>query len=517
MTRFLRAHALRKQLPYRLLVVLFALSLLPLSVPGQQTAPKRPLNHGDYDTWRSIQLQQLTRDGKFLAYALVPQDSDGEVVVRNLATGAEWRHPRGHRAETAAASEPDGQETPDQTEFEDQRGPGAGGRGGGGGGSSQLAITADGRFAVFQAFPLKAENEAARKARKRPEEMPKSGMGIMDLGTGEVVKIENVRRFQVPEDGTGFIAYLLEPKPEERPAQGRDEAATGAKPQAGTAKPQAGAGGRGAAGGAGRRTPSRPEYGSDLVLRNMTDKSERVFSDVLDFSFSKDAKNLVYTVSSRKPEGNGVYRVIPGSPDAPAALLAGKGKYSRLTWDEEQTQLVFTSDRDDAAAKQPKVKIYYINMQNPSAAELISTATPGFRQGFVISDRGALSFSQDASKLFFAIARPPEPQPEEDAAPADTQDKVVADLWHWKDDFIQPMQKVRIEQERNRSYRAVFHIKDKKLVQLADETMADVNPTMDGRWDSAPTTGATASWWATIRTIPTTTWSIPPMEAGKSS
>ena len=36
----------------------------------------------------------------------------------------------------------------------------------------------------------------------------------------------------------------------------------------------------------------------------------------------------------------------------------GKGKYQKLTWDEEQTELAFISDKDDAEAKQPKFKVY---------------------------------------------------------------------------------------------------------------------------------------------------------------
>src|SRR2546429_1966411 len=65
---------------------------------GQQTAPaKRSLTHQDYDSWHSIQSPQISRDGKFIAYAFMAQDSDSEIVVRNLASGAEWRGPRGYR------------------------------------------------------------------------------------------------------------------------------------------------------------------------------------------------------------------------------------------------------------------------------------------------------------------------------------------------------------------------------------------------------------------------------------
>src|SRR3977135_2856835 len=79
----------------QIIALCIAVLLISTSVLAQQTTQKRPLTHADYDSWRSLQGQQLSRDGKFIAYALVPQDGDGEIVVRALDTGKEWRHPRG--------------------------------------------------------------------------------------------------------------------------------------------------------------------------------------------------------------------------------------------------------------------------------------------------------------------------------------------------------------------------------------------------------------------------------------
>src|SRR5262249_42607883 len=42
-------------------------------------------------------------------------------------------------------------------------------------------------------------------------------------------------------------------------------------------------------------------------------------------------------------------------------------------------------------------------------------------------------------------------------------------------------QKVRANQERNRTFRAVFSINEGKFLQLADQTMETVNPSSDGR------------------------------------
>jgi dipeptidyl aminopeptidase/acylaminoacyl peptidase len=454
--------------------------------PAQPFSTKRPLTHQDYDSWRSIQGPHLSREGKFLAYALTPQEGDGELVVRNLETSKEWRYPLGSRAPAlpgAPASSPRrGPPTAPATERRHQ-------------------FTADSRVLVFQITPTKAAMDQAKKAKKKPEDMPKNALGIMDLTTGQVTRVERVKSFQVPEEGSGFLAYLLEPKPE---ANQEDK-----KPES-EATPETPV----------KKRKEKKEYGSDLVLRNLTDHSERVMHDVLEYSFSKDAKSLVYAVSSKQEATNGVFVLTPGTASYPRALLAGKGHYVKLAWDDKQTRLAFLSDAGAAPAGAPRFKLYAWDrkadretsaggaagvgflplgmasftggpslslvptlglLQSLGAAEVVSPASPGFRTGWVISDKGALSFSLDGDKLFFGVAPAPPPEHDENKDTA-AEDKVTLDLWHWKDDYIQPMQRVRAEQERNRTYRAVYRFADKKFCQLADQTLAEITPADDGRW-----------------------------------
>jgi dipeptidyl aminopeptidase/acylaminoacyl peptidase len=465
---------------------------------GQQPAAiKRPLRHQDYDSWHSIQAPQISRDGKFVAYAFMAQDGDSEIVARKIATGAEWRAPRGYHPPVPPPDDPGaniGEFQATQARL------------------TRPVFTADNRFVVFSAEPTKAEVARAKKEKKKPEDMPKNALGIIDLSSGQVTRVERVKSFQVPEDGSGFIAYLLEPKTEPRGSSptAREGAAQSTEASANTtASPSPKEPSSPAAQPSGARPSSRTpkkEFGSDLILRNTTSGTDRTFNDVLDYTLSKDAKTLVFAVSSKKEETNGVYSVTPQNDGAPATLLAGKGKYQKLTWDEEQTELAFISDRDDAAAKQPKFKIYLWNRSggavessgsatvtggldrnhaastaSNSASEIVSPSSAGFRKDFVVSDKATLGFSLDGSRLFLGAAPPAEPEKSADEeVPAD--EKVLVDLWHWKDDYIQPLQKIRAEQERSRSYRADYIIKDRKFVQLADESMESVSPSNDGRF-----------------------------------
>ena len=102
----------------------------------------------------------------------------------------------------------------------------------------QTFFTADSRFVVFQILPTKAETEKAKKEKKRPEEMPKNAMGIMDLSTGEVTRVDRVKSFQVPEEGAGFIAYSLEAKVEERRPEDRRPDAAAACASQGPPRPR---------------------------------------------------------------------------------------------------------------------------------------------------------------------------------------------------------------------------------------------------------------------------------------
>jgi hypothetical protein len=185
------------------LIALLALAFAPTR--AQQTAAsKRPLTHADYDSWRSIVSPQISRDGKFVAYAYMAQDADSDIVVRNVGTNAEWRAPRGYRP---PAPPPDislpnsGEIIAEQARL------------------VRPVFTADSRFVLFGIEPNKADLNKARKEKKRPDEMPKNALGMMDVSSGQVAKVDRVKNFQVPEDGTGFVAYLIEAKPAPPPAR----------------------------------------------------------------------------------------------------------------------------------------------------------------------------------------------------------------------------------------------------------------------------------------------------------
>ena len=77
-------------------VMVFAISLAALAFQWPLTAQvpisaKRPLTYDVVDYWKSIQGTRLSDDGQWLAYATTAPGDDGELVVRNLRSGQEYK------------------------------------------------------------------------------------------------------------------------------------------------------------------------------------------------------------------------------------------------------------------------------------------------------------------------------------------------------------------------------------------------------------------------------------------
>jgi dipeptidyl aminopeptidase/acylaminoacyl peptidase len=423
----------------------FRVFVFTLCVAGCALAQKRAITNKDFDSWKSISGTALSHDGHFLAYGLFPQEGDGEVVVRDLKTGQEWREGAGELP-PPPVPDPTSEAPPTPRAI-------------------RLVFSDDSKTLVFLAF---AKHDAVEKGKKDKKNPAHDELVVVDLTSGKETQTADVKNFQVPEKGEGFIAYQKY-GPVAAPAASATESA------ADEGDDQARGGGRGAAGAGGG---SNAEFGSVVVLRKLGDSSEREFADVLEYQLAKDAKTLAYSVVAARGDSDGVFTVATTGGE-PHALVTGKGRYQHLAWDDKLNELAFIGNPGATPEeKKAPYKLYLWKTGEAKAGEVVTASSAGFRQGFVINDHAAISFSKDGSRLFFGAAPPPPPP----HATAIDEDKVSFDLWNYKDDAIPPAQKVRAAADLNRSYRAVYLIGPKKMVQLADATMPELTANEGDRY-----------------------------------
>lgn len=173
----------------RLLPVVAALAFAPAALPAAETA-KRPFAHTDFEAFRAITGQNLSRDGRFLAYAYMPLEGDGEAIVRELATDREFRAPAGALPPVpVTGADHDPERAPPRR-------------------AVNVLLTSDSRFAVANTFPARADTLTARRAGKPAAELPPEGLVIIDLASGAQTRLTGVKNLQVPARGGAWLAYL---------------------------------------------------------------------------------------------------------------------------------------------------------------------------------------------------------------------------------------------------------------------------------------------------------------------
>ncbi len=514
-------------------------------VSAQAVPAKKVLSLADQDIWASANGLSLSPDGKFVAYLHNVPNLDGTVILRNLVSGNEIKIPTGTRGAPTGAqgAVPDADD--DQLPFIPGGAGASTGVTGSPTFSPDSKFLyfpliplkaevekarADKKSPAEMPKTVLAVVDVSNGQIVKKIEKAKS-FRLVGEGAGLLVTVMEAK----PEP-TPTPMEPAKPAPEKKDDDVLLQIVQAYTPADQRQGRPGGAGGFPGGPGAGAATP-RVTYGADLVITNLADNSVATFENVQDFSFAKDNKFLLYTVNAKKTELNGLYIAEATNAKSAAAIKSGVGRYFRFTWNEPQTQLAFFYDEKptappppptpdptnpapaplpdaDSLSRKPKVFLWTReaakatntkdvpavagggaatagpSMSVTQAVEILGADVPGLKKGWQLVDRGGLSFSADGKKLIISAAPIPElpPAPATPAtAPVATADRAAAgpafdlNLWHWKDEAIQPMQKVRAAADKNKSYTCVYLLDTKQFKHVADEEQSTSVPAF-GDW-----------------------------------
>ncbi|MCS7019372.1 MAG: prolyl oligopeptidase family serine peptidase [Cytophagales bacterium] len=380
------------------------------SAVQQPTVGKKPLHHGVYDSWKEIAEPQIANNGRLAVFAINPQEGDGKLLIKNLTNNQEDSVPR----------------------------------------ASGARISFDDAYVVFRIKPPFEVMKNLRRQKKKREEMPRDTLGIYQTASRKIVRIGELQSFKMPEKAAGWLAYLLEPALPPKSAT-KTDTAKAAKPA---------------------KAPKKEsnENGSKLVLRNFPTGKETIFPFVTDYHFAVYGQALTFvTTGNDSTLQPGVYRYDLAKQQL-QRIATGKGKYKSLTISEDGSAIGFMANRDTAkASKYNFVLCVWQNGQD--SAQIVAQQGDKFMPpNWIINEHANLRFSKNGKRLFFGTS----PQPLEADTTLLPEEVVQVDIWSWQDGYIQPQQKVRLEQDKKRSYMAVYHLPDRKLVQLGDASLPNI-------------------------------------------
>ena len=214
--------------------------------------------------------------------------------------------------------------------------------------------------------------------------------------------------------------------------------------------------------------------GTTLVLRNLENQLEFRFANVVNFRFSKHAELLAMTTSGERPEDDGVHSFDLKSHQL-SNVISGQGNYGQPVINEDATMIAFLTDKDDYVHKMPSWSLYLWDSKESTATSIVTHETKGMPKDWWIKSSVSPSFAEDSRRLTLDTAPIPEDRNKADEKKSDAEPKAKLDIWHWQDSSLQPMQLLRINQDKNRSYTAIYDLTKKTFIQLENKEMNRVS------------------------------------------
>lgn len=456
------------------LLALLAWSITTTTLCAQT---KKALNHSVYDGWKFVAERAITPNGKYIGYAVNPQEGDGELVIEA------YDNPK-YRKQIA--------------------------RGG------NLQFTEDNQHAIFRVRAPFQDTRQAKIKKKRPDDMPKDSIGILELGKDSIVRVGRVKTFKMPEKAGGWLAYHLE-KPLPDTTKKKPVVIDSAKLQRDLLVKLADSIFRKAVDSVkGKATKELVEAaaekaakelikratkdelfvdaegdepsgasassGTELVLRRLSDHKTWSFKNVQDYQFDKKGNYLLFETArnTKDSTSRGLVILVDLKTTKADTIFRRCQDCSQFAFDENGTQLAFVAETDSSEkALQKFYRLWYWKFGADSVKAVVDRETDGVRSGLTVSENRAPQFSKDGRKLFFGLAPI---QPAKDTTLVDFE-LARLDIWHYQDDYLQPQQLVQLQQELKRSYLAVYHPDQKKLVALADSSIENAQLVQEGNAD----------------------------------
>jgi dipeptidyl aminopeptidase/acylaminoacyl peptidase len=397
-----------------------------------QQAAKKPLTHDVYDSWKNVDGEKISDNGKYVLFNVNPQEGDGELLIRDMVTNKLTSYPRGTKA----------------------------------------SFTNDSRYAVFNIKPEYQKVRQLKLKKKKGDDLPKDSLAIVLLENMNVVKMPRVKSYQLPKNGNNWVAYHLEKELPAKKEKKAEPAAEAKKEEA--AKPAVA-----------KKAPKKNKKynGTELVLRNLQTGKEQRFDRVIDYTFSEKG-NMLYFVKDELDSLHkaGVFAVSTADLKV-MPIDTGKVTYKGLAADKVGEQLAFVATNDTLEAEIRYFALHHWTKKDNRKTILADTLSAGMPKDWMVSEHGKLNFSEDGKRLFFGTF--PRPTRYEKDTTQLEEDKVSLDIWTYKDPLIQPMQLKNKDRDLKQSFLAMYELKGKKMQQLATLEIPDVYLDAYGEGDVA--------------------------------
>lgn len=311
----------------------------------------------------------------------------------------------------------------------------------------------------FLVFNIKPEFDTLRELKLdkvKSSKLPKDTLGIYLFETDSLITIPKIKSYKISKEGN-WVAYLSQ----------KDERLQCPEKKCRLFKK--------------KNKCERPETsGTTLHLIDPISGKSAQFDQVKEYGLSKDGKALIYIKSLEGDKDTlSLHYVVLESMEE-KVLIDKQLSIRKTRFDYNSEQLVFLTSADTNERKNYDLYTWNNSMENPK--RIVDSTTAGLPEGHTVSGYFSPYFSRDGKKIFLGTNTILTPEPEDTLLESE---KAKVDVWGSNDLRIQPEQLRQLKRDKSKSFMAVYHLGDNKLVQLEDETIESVNTIDHGNADFA--------------------------------
>lgn len=360
----------------------------------------------DVMQFKEIQTPALSSDGKWISYGVWPERGDGEARVESIDGRSKYVIDRGTRPQ----------------------------------------ISADSRWAVSFVQPPFIEAQNAGRNR------PRQSLALLNLQNGEQEIIENVRAFELSNDGRWLRLNHYQTK-EITDLRHKNS-----------------------------------QLGSPVTLISLGTDDRMYHPFVNESAFDSTSRYFVYSIVDTSGTENSLNAVqlSAGTASVKHVISAENGYYNNLTWDHKRSRLAFTVSVLDDQKEYHPFDAFIISWQAFNGEPQTLVRADDAEEGYRLRHRNNLTWTYDGKRLFYSVMDAEMVALDEKSAPDDslTADNlydlelilngVEGKVWHWDDPLIKTHEKQTWNSRKNQLYTSVYHLDEGRNVQLANKELPNI-------------------------------------------
>jgi dipeptidyl aminopeptidase/acylaminoacyl peptidase len=381
-----------------------------------QKTDKKQLSVNDFAAWKVINNPIVSNDGKLAAFELNPQKGNGKLIVKSTDEKKADTLARGYDARFSPESD----------------------------------------FIVYKIKQPEDSIRSAKKKKLKKEQMPKDSIGILVFKQTKAYAFPNLNQYSLPKENARWVAFLSDMKKQKK----KDEKDSEKKMNGSNAK---------------KGNDQANETKSQLVLFQATTGDTICFQNVTEFYYAPLGNSISFIRQTKDSLDHTEVLVFDTDKQKATTIFKQNGTAKKIASDQQGSKFGFLFSSD--TIKEKVFSLYYGSLATSEPKPVVVPDGTGMPIGWAPSEYADLSFSDNGQRIFFGTNRKPQAEPKDTLL---DDEKPMLDIWSWKDKELQPEQKINLEKEKKRTYKAVFLIEKDKFIQLGDPIVQEVSTIQKG-------------------------------------